>query len=134
MHLISSMTTISKRILISLFVVGGCLGYLLTFSYTHFGIPCLFRLLTGFLCPGCGITHMCAYIIQGDFKSAFRENAYLFITSPAYIYLCLKLWLCWVQGKAAKWSMWENVLIYVLLVSAIIFGIGRNLSHFIILE
>lgn len=127
MEPISSMTTFSKRILISLIAVSGCLGYLLTFSYTHFGIPCLFRLITGWLCPGCGITHMLAYIICGEYKLAFSENAYLFITSPAYIYICLKMWFCWVQAKEAQWSIWENVLIYALLVTAIIFGIGRNL-------
>ena len=28
-------------------------------SYTGLAIPCLFRKVTGLLCPGCGVTGMC---------------------------------------------------------------------------
>lgn len=48
---------------------------LLVFSITGHGIPCAFRLLTGYLCPGCGITHACIAILHGDLQGAFRDNA-----------------------------------------------------------
>ena len=33
-------------------------------SYTGLAIPCLFRKVTGLLCPGCGVTGMCVALVH----------------------------------------------------------------------
>ena len=38
----------------------------------NIGIPCIFHELTGFYCPGCGLTRAIASIVKLDFYQAFR--------------------------------------------------------------
>lgn len=49
---------------------------------TGVGIPCPFRLLTGYLCPGCGITHYCIAMLQLRFADAYSANPFLFVLMP----------------------------------------------------
>ena len=46
--------------------------YALWVLMTGLYIPCPIRTLTGFLCPGCGISHYFIHLIQFDFKQAFE--------------------------------------------------------------
>lgn len=44
------------------------------------GYPCLFRLLTGFYCPGCGGTRALKYLLQGQvFKSLYYHPLILYM-------------------------------------------------------
>jgi hypothetical protein len=53
----------------------------------EFQLPCLFKILFGFECPGCGMTRALAAIFHGDFLRAIELN---FIAFPAAIVLsCL---------------------------------------------
>lgn len=52
-------------------------------------IPCLWRTLFDFECPGCGITTALTYIIRLDFEKAYDANKLIFILLPAtltYLY------------------------------------------------
>ena len=60
--------------------VGLC--YLVWIKTTGIYIPCMFRLITGFKCPGCGITTMITALVSLDFETAFNANPFLFITAP----------------------------------------------------
>ena len=40
-------------------------------SITGLGLPCPFRMLTGWLCPGCGITTMFIELGRLNFEAAF---------------------------------------------------------------
>ena len=40
---------------------------------------CPFRLLTGFPCPGCGLTHAFCNISHGHFKMAWQANPFGFL-------------------------------------------------------
>ena len=44
-----------------------------------FYIPCFFHKITGFYCPGCGITRMLLSLLHLDFYQAFRWNPFLFL-------------------------------------------------------
>ncbi|MCP4036203.1 MAG: DUF2752 domain-containing protein [bacterium] len=43
-----------------------------------FGIPCLFRELSGFACPGCGMTRALLLASQQQWLEAWRMNPLLF--------------------------------------------------------
>lgn len=103
------------------------LMYYFVLVHFHFGIPCLFNKITGLLCPGCGITRMILAIIHLDFKSAFRYNQVIFISSPFIIYLCIRLYISWLISKPYNLSLIEKVLVYILIITLLIFGIYRNL-------
>lgn len=55
---------------------------------------CLFHLLTGHHCYGCGLTRGMSALMHGDFKAAYTLNRLNVITIPliAYVYTleCLK--------------------------------------------
>jgi hypothetical protein len=51
-------------------------------STVHFYPPCLFRLLTGFYCPGCGSLRATHALLHGRLGEAFRLNPLLLISMP----------------------------------------------------
>ena len=56
--------------------------YYIVVRYTAFSLPCPFRYITGYLCPGCGITTMLLALGGGDIEAAKRANIFLFYTLP----------------------------------------------------
>lgn len=38
------------------------------------GVPCLWRLLFGIACPGCGLSHADALFVRGQFYEALEAN------------------------------------------------------------
>ena len=66
-------------------------------SYTGLAIPCLFRKVTGLLCPGCGVTGMCVALLHLDWRGAFSCHPVLFV-------LLLPLTAVFICG-AAEWTI-----------------------------
>lgn len=61
-----------KKLLMNIFLLGMAgLLYGIFVSYTGLAIPCLFRKVTGLLCPGCGVTGMCVALLHLDWRGAF---------------------------------------------------------------
>lgn len=109
---------------ISLFLILGFLYYL-WLSVTNIGIPCIFKLVTGWQCPGCGITHLCVDLLHFRFVQAYQANQFLFVTGPLLLIEWIYVFWLKVTGKALpKWNQW---LVLLYLIALIIFGIGRNL-------
>ena len=42
------------------------LAYFLLTQLTPLRIPCIFQKITGFACPGCGMTHLCMRLLRLD--------------------------------------------------------------------
>lgn len=60
-------------------LIGGGILYYIFIKITGFSIPCIFRMLTGLLCPGCGITRCLTALADLNLKRAFSYNQYLFL-------------------------------------------------------
>ena len=58
-------------------------GYAAIAMRRGWGMPCLFRTLTGWQCPGCGMTHAVVALLRLDIRTAFACNA-LFPVYGAY--------------------------------------------------
>lgn len=106
------------------------LAYYLFVRLTGWGIPCVFSLVTGLLCPGCGISRMCMALLRLDFIGAFRYNAYVFCAIPFAAVFGLRHWLRWVKTGDDEMDNLEKVLVIVAAVLALAFGIMRNLDAF----
>lgn len=52
-----------------------------------FGETCPFRLLTGFPCPGCGLTRAGLLVISGHWDTAAKMNLSIFLWIPYLVYL-----------------------------------------------
>ena len=99
-------------------------GYYFLNSKFGFSIPCVFNEITGFYCPGCGVTRMIFSIIKLDFYQAFRYNPLLFILSILYIIFVIERV---IRRKDYKVS---NKTAIVILVILILFAVARNISAF----
>lgn len=103
--------------------------YFLFTRLAGFGIPCVFHLLTGLSCPGCGISRMFLSLAKGDFRSAFRFNAFVFCFLPLFLTLLLYWTVGWLTHRTAgeKGRRIEKVLYVGLAGALILWGIVRNI-------
>jgi hypothetical protein len=90
-------------------------------------LPCPFRSLTGWWCPGCGLTRATHHLFRGDVLQALRFNlfAVLILAALAATYLA---WVLHAAGRsvrlAARIPTWAQVAAGTLLLA---FAVVRNL-------
>ncbi len=56
----------------------------------NIGIPCLFRLVTGYTCPGCGLSHAFAHLLKLEFTEAWEHNKLIYFVLPAGVFYLIK--------------------------------------------
>lgn len=101
------------------------LYYFLYVNYPDFVLKCFFYELTGFKCPGCGITRMLSSFINFDFVNGSRKNLFLAITLPYVIFIIIYNIHLYLKNK--KSNKYINVSCYVYVVLLLIWGIVRNI-------
>lgn len=85
-------------------------------------LPCIFNKITGFYCPGCGMTRAVNSCFKFNFYQALRFNALLFIMP---IMLGIYYFASYMEKpKIAK------VILIIMLIIAIGYGVLRNLPLF----
>ena len=109
-------------------LLGICYGLLV--SRIGFGIPCVFRLVTGLKCPGCGVTHMALCLLRGDLSGAFYENPVVLMLLPIGLILAIRLTYRYLKTGGKRLTKWENRVVIAMIVLLIGFGIARNLKYF----
>lgn len=109
------------------FLVLGCL-YLVWLKLTHLGIPCPFRLATGYLCPGCGLTHCILALLRGDLATAYRANSFLLILAPPALVYYIYRTRRFIEHGRTEFTLPESIAFTILLLAAIAFGIWRNVK------
>lgn len=115
---------IIRKILI---VLTGGIIYGIFIIKTGLKIPCLFRTLTGFKCPGCGVTSMCLALMNLDFHKAFISNKMLFILIPALLFVFVKYIFVYIKTGEKNLDKLQSSILNISLVMLIVFGIIRNL-------
>lgn len=102
------------------------LAYLAFYKTFHVGIPCVFRLVTGYKCPGCGMTHAMEAIWNGDFRGAMEYNAMSLTVLPiTCIYLLYRV-IRRELGDDRDFYFWEYILLFLLLLAVVLYGYFRN--------
>lgn len=96
-------------------------------QWTGQGIPCLFRLITGLKCPGCGVSHMLLAIIHGDFRKAFHENAAVLLTLPLTAYVFIRGEIRYFREDRFYLRRHESGLLCVIMGVLLVYAILRNL-------
>jgi hypothetical protein len=89
-------------------------------------LPCPFRTLTGWWCPGCGLTRATHHLLRGDVTQALRYNLFVVVILSAIS----ASWFAWFRqaaGRSATWvaraPVWSQIVAGVLLVG---FAVVRN--------
>lgn len=89
--------------------------------------PCPFHALTGWWCPGCGMTRATHHLLHGDLIGALRYNALL----PFVLTLITLAWVDWYLRSVGRRSVLPRRLpswaTTAAIVTAIAFAVVRNL-------
>lgn len=101
--------------------------YLILGNIFHLYVPCIFNLITGLHCPGCGVTRMLKEIIHLNFYQAFRYNMLAFIFTPIFFFLFINHIYCKIKNKKSIYQKIPNYLSVIVIVLFLIFGIIRNI-------
>ena len=105
--------------------IGGI--YLLVILLTPLRIPCPIRFLTGFQCPGCGVTRMVLDLLKLDVRQAFRDNAFVLLILPVLVPWGIYRTKKYIEEDSQGYSIFELILLGILLAGAVLFGIIRNI-------
>ncbi len=115
-----------KTTKVLLTVLGWGIAYYVWLKIGGPAIPCLFRKMTGWKCPGCGITTMFLNLLELDLAGAYQANPFLFVTGPFLLVELLYLViLSYKERGIPKWNEW---VLGIYTCALIIFGILRNIS------
>ena len=101
--------------------------YLVWVLITDLRIPCPLFSLTGYQCPGCGVTRMISHIARLNFKTAFDYNPYLFVTALPILSIIFIGEYRYVRYGKREMGL-ERYFILPLLIGALIFGVLRNIQ------
>ena len=104
----------------------GC-AYSIWFSYTGIGIPCVFHLVTGLKCPGCGVSRMLLSLFRLDFSAAFEYNAVLLCILPVLLPLLMLPLIRYIRTGNGRMTRLEAGISRVLVAVLLIWGVVRNL-------
>ena len=115
-----------------LLAVGGALlalglGYAAWVRLTGLAIPCLFRTVTGRLCPGCGVTRLCLALLRWDWAEAWNANPALLLMLPVLAVLGARLAVRYVREGATAGPGWESTLMWAMAALLVVWGVVRNL-------
>lgn len=117
-----------KTIKTVLLLLAAGLCYLVWIKLTGLALPCMFRYITGFKCPGCGVTTMFTALASLDFKASFNANPFLFVTAPL---LCGEIiYRMYLRCRNMKFSKAHETAVICYGAALCVFGIVRNLIEY----
>lgn len=81
---------------------------------TFFCSSCIWVMVTGFPCPGCGLTRAGVAFLQGDFERAFRIHPFIYAIVVLSFFFCLYRYI--LKKSQRVFVKWMIVLIIGMLV------------------
>lgn len=116
-----------KRILLLLLLFLLGIAYSVWYHFTEIGVPCIFRLITGLKCPGCGITTMLSALLFLDFRAAFAANPYLLLSLPFLLFEIV--FEFFRRRHHLRSPLWNYLLLILYTIGLFVFAVLRNLSE-----
>ena len=107
-------------------ILGILILYYLWLKITGLALECPFYKVTGFLCPGCGITRMFMALAEGDIARAYSYNQALFWLAPLALADFVWFHYHYLRYGTEK-SRFHMVSVILMIVILLGFGIWRNL-------
>ena len=102
------------------------LSYAVWVRLTGLAIPCPFRTVTGWLCPGCGVTRLCLALLRRDWRSAWNANPVLLLMLPVLAVLGAHLAVRYVREGSTAGPKWESALMWAMAALLAVWGVVRN--------
>ena len=109
-----------------LLIAGGIYLFIFEPGRTGFFPVCLFRLVTGLTCPGCGTTRALHEIVHGNFQSAFMLNPLLLVAIPFLLFAFVRYNAMVLRGGTPRKNTLPAPYIYALFFIVVGFWVFRN--------
>ncbi len=110
----------------SLIIAGAAYLFFFEPGKSGFFPACPFRLLTGFNCPGCGVTRALHQILHGHFYTAFTLNPLFLIAIPFLVFAFLRYSVIVMGGGIPRRNALPAPYIYAIFFAILSFWIFRN--------
>lgn len=91
---------------------------------------CPFRALTGYYCPGCGMTRALHQLMHGNIMVALNHNLLLVLSAPLLSYWCISQFLFVVFGYNLPRIRIPDKLLWAAPVLVVTFGLVRNFAFY----
>lgn len=89
-------------------------------------VLCPYRLLTGWACPGCGLTRAVHYLLHADVRAAFVHNPLAFVAAPLALGFAAAPRLL----DDVHASRWRTALGWIGLALTLVFWLWRNTTAY----
>ena len=106
------------------------LGYGLWVALSGHGLPCLFHRITGWLCPGCGMSRVMGALLRLDLPAAFSYNLLWPLYGGYVLFVFLSAAIPYVRHGKANLSPRPQWVHWVVLGVVLIYGVLRNLPGY----
>jgi len=93
----------------------------------HFFPVCPLYYLTGFACPGCGLTRGFHALFHGDVPTALGFNALLPVWAVIIAYVWVSLVLYAIRGKGLPMWPTNPTFLWTFMIVLLVFGVARNI-------
>jgi len=122
-------TRLKKLLTICTACLGAGCAYAIFVSVTGLAIPCIFHLITGLQCAGCGVSRMCMCLLRLDFAGAWQFNPAVLCLLPLGAAVGFDWAVVYVKTGSRKQRPWAYAATIFMIVVLLLFGIWRNLPH-----
>jgi len=82
--------------------------------------------ITGFPCPGCGMTRALGYVLEGEWVKAFRINPSIYMWIAFGIYFIIQRY---VRGKTDKYYLYMIIVIVIVMFVIYIYGMFNKFPN-----
>lgn len=86
--------------------------------------------LTGFACPGCGLTRGFHALFHGDILTALDYNALLPVFAILLGFGFLSMVTFAIRGRRSSINLLHPKLLWIFLILLLVFGVTRNLPWY----
>lgn len=107
-------------------VAGSIYAFIFEPGKSGFFPDCLFRLMTGLICPGCGSTRAFHQLLHGNITTAFTLNPLLLIALPILLYVLIRHTRWAITGAIPPGNRLPAPVIYAVFFALLSFWVLRN--------
>lgn len=94
------------------------------------GYPCLFHIITGAYCPGCGGTRAAILLLHGNILESFYYNPLILYLAAALPLLALYFLYCRKKKRLMDQRLWKTILYAGLFIMVVNFLLKNYLLLF----
>ncbi len=99
-------------------------------AQVHFFPVCPLYQMTGFACPGCGLTRGFHALFHGDVVTALDFNALIPVWVAVFAYVWISMLLLAVRGRGLPMWPTNSTFLWGFLIVLLAFGVLRNIPAY----